>query len=245
MQWFTRYLGSFATAFLPTLLAAPQATAENPEVPPARVAEQSPAYVHANLSDDEAMAELTRRNLPVQRLSQPVPGVRVPVRLTGPLHGVTIHSSLPKEERATTPFEILDARLALALDDLCAILMNHDVVEVVHFTIYRPSDVGSGEHPGGLSRHPGGMAIDVGALRKRNGAFLTVLPDWPSSIGAKTCGPRARRVIGRKGRELMSILCEAADARLFHVMLTPHFNAAHRDHFHLEIKTDVKWFLVH
>jgi hypothetical protein len=43
----------------------------------------------------------------------------------------------------------------------------------------------------------------------------------------------------------MSILCEAADERLFHVMLTPHFNAAHRDHWHLEIKTDVKWFLVH
>jgi hypothetical protein len=152
---------------------------------------------------------------------------------------------LPKEERATTPFEILDARLALALDDFCAILANHDVVELVHFTIYRPNDPSPVENAGGLSRHPGGMAIDVGALRKRNGSQLTVLPDWPSAVGAKTCGPTARRVLGRKGRELMSILCEAADERLFQVMLTPHFNAAHRDHWHLEIKTDVKWFLVH
>jgi hypothetical protein len=215
------------------------------EIPPPAVAERSRAYSYANSSDDKALAELARRGLPYTRLSESVPGVRTPVRLSGPLHGVTIHSSLPKEARATTPFEILDARLALALDDFCEILANHDVVEVVHFTIYRPNDSGSPEKNGGLPRHPGGMAIDVGAFRKRGGSFLTVLSDWPAAIGAKTCGSGARKILGRKGRELMSLLCEAADSRLFNVMLTPHFNRAHRDHVHLEIKADVKWFLVH
>jgi len=215
------------------------------EVPPAAVAEQSRAYSYANLSDDRALAELARRGLPYTRIDETVPGVRTPVRLSGPLHGVNIHSALPKEVRATTPFEILDARLALALDDFCEILAHHDVVGVVHFTIYRPNDSSSPEKNGGLPRHPGGMAIDVGGLRKRGGSFLTVLSDWPSAIGARTCGAGARKILGRKGRELMSILCEAADSRLFNVMLTPHFNRAHRDHVHLEIKADVKWFLVH
>jgi len=215
------------------------------EIPPPAVAEQSRAYAYANLSDDRALAELVRRRLPHTRIEESVAGVRTPVRLSGPLHGVTIHSSLPKEVRATTPFEILDARLALALDDFCEILANHDVIEVVHFTIYRPNDSGSPEKNGGLPRHAGGVAIDVGALKKRGGSFLTVLADWPAAIGARTCGTGARKILGRKGRELMSILCEAADSRLFNVVLTPHFNRAHHDHVHLEIKADVKWFLVH
>jgi hypothetical protein len=228
-------------------LDAPSASAADShlEIPPPAIAEQSRAYAYANLSDEGALAELERRKLPYARITEVVPGVRTPIRLTGPLHGVTIHSSLPKEVRATTPFEILDARLALALDDFSEILANHDVVEVVHFTIYRPNDSGSPEKNGGLPRHPGGMAIDVGALRKRSGSFLTVVSEWPPAIGARTCGPGARKIIGRKGRELMSVLCEAADSRLFNVVLTPHFNRAHHDHVHLEIKADVKWFLVH
>jgi hypothetical protein len=40
-------------------------------------------------------------------------------------------------------------------------------------------------------------------------------------------------------------VCEAKDLRLFHAILTPHFNRAHSDHLHLEIKPDTAWFLVH
>jgi hypothetical protein len=43
---------------------------------------------------------------------------------------------------------------------------------------------------------------------------------------------------------LVSILCETSDQRVFHYMLSPHFNDEHHDHFHLEIKPGVKWFLV-
>ena len=57
-------------------------------------------------------------------------------------------------------------------------------------------------------------------------------------------GAGARHLHDAKGRELQSILCEAADERLFTYMLTPHFNKAHADHMHLEVKPGVKWFLV-
>src|ERR1051325_1878402 len=120
------------------------------EVPPPATAEKSSAYSYANLTADQALAEVARRKLPYELVNAEVPGVRTPMRLVGALHGVTIHSSLPKEERATTPFEILDARLALALDDFCRILANHDVVELVHFTIYRPNDSPIAEPGGGL-----------------------------------------------------------------------------------------------
>lgn len=230
------------------LLGAP-ATADNKylEIPPPQEAEGSFAFRVANLSNAEAFAELDRRSVPYRREPGNVPGVRAPIRLAGPIRGVHIHSSLPEEERAQTPFEILDARLAIALDELCKILTVHDVVELVHFTMYRPA----GKHPEDAdtpgqpqTRHPGGMAIDLGAVRKRNGDWLSIGPHWEASIGSRTCGSDGRKLKPRRGRELISVLCEAADQRIFHYMLSPHFDENHHDHLHLEIKPGVHWFLV-
>jgi hypothetical protein len=212
--------------------------------PPIDEVNSSPAYRYANLSNSEAYAELDRRQIPYVREPERVPGVRAPVRLHGKLHGVAIHSALPEEERSHSIYEVLDARLALALDDFCRILAVHDVVEAIHFTMYRPGGTRGLASDKFLFRHPGGLAIDLGALRKRNGELLSVSPDWPGSIGSKTCGFDGRKLKSRRGRELMSILCEAADLRLFHYMLTPHFNRRHHDHLHLEIKPGVKQFLV-
>jgi hypothetical protein len=214
------------------------------EVPPAEESAGSKAYRYANLGGEEAIAELDRRGVPYVPAIAPMPGVRTPVRLTGPLHGVHIHSALPEEQRAASPFEILDARLALALDDFASILEVHDVVELVHFTMYRPASATPADPNAPQTRHPGGMAIDVGSLRKRDGRWLVVGSHWPAEIGARTCGSTGRKLKNVRGRELRSIVCEAADQRIFHYMLTPHFDAAHHDHVHLEIKPEVKWFLV-
>lgn len=224
--------------------AVPTTALADPIVlPPAMEARDSPASRYANLSNEAALAELGARHISFEPALNAA-GVRTPIRLTGKLHGVWVHSSLPEAERRTTPYEILDARLALALDDFAQVLFNHDIEEVIHFTMYRPGDDSHEAASAGKARHPGGMAIDVGALRKRGGAILNVATHWPASLGAKTCGEKARRVPARRGRELMSLVCEARDLRLFHVMLTPHFNHAHHDHLHLEIKPDTPWFLV-
>lgn len=214
------------------------------DIPERAVAESKRAFTYANLSDEDALAELTRRNIAFVTARPPMPGVRTPIRLTGPLHGVTIRSTLPPAQRQNTLFEILDARLAIALDDFCALLARHDVVELVHFTMYRPPGELPSNFGGPLTRHPGGLAIDLGALRKRDGNLLAVGPHWPSNIGAKTCGAGAEQLWERPGRELLSIVCEASDEGLFHYILTPRFNSAHGDHLHLEIKPDTRWFLV-
>jgi hypothetical protein len=48
-----------------------------------------------------------------------------------------------------------------------------------------------------------------------------------------------------EARELRALVCESADAGVFTYVLTPDYNAAHADHFHMEIKPSVKWFLYH
>jgi hypothetical protein len=219
-----------------------KAVADDVEVPSDSA--EAPASHYANLTNDEAFAELERRHIAFDRVES-APGVHAPIRLASKLHGVFIHSSLPVAQRKTTEFEILDARLALALDDFAAVLENHGVVELIHYTMYRPHDDLPEGDAAVQTRHPGGMAIDVGVLKKRNGAVLSVEEYWPAAIGAKTCGEKARRIPLRRGRELASIVCEAKDLRLFHAMLTPHFNQAHHDHLHLEIKPETRWFLVH
>jgi hypothetical protein len=44
---------------------------------------------------------------------------------------------------------------------------------------------------------------------------------------------------------LRNIVCAAARAGLFHHVLTPNYDAAHRDHLHLDIKRDARSVVVH
>jgi hypothetical protein len=319
-----------AAAAIACAVAGGRAEAASPFLvtPEPAVAERTAAYRYANMTDAEAYAELDRRKIIYTRLG-PVSGVRAPVRLTGRLHGVWFHSSLPPDERVKSSFEILDARLALALDDFAAVLARHDIDEVIHFTMYRPNGAapdgvhdhdehvarrGSGKtvaqrrdatraakskrgappelstkgtgkkqraertrgakHKKGATsktrpsktakrdaqqkrpqskvsysapgtRHPAGLAIDVGGLRKRDGRWLSVGYHFQGRIGDKTCGAGARLPESPEARELRSIVCEAADLGLFTYVLTPNYNAAHVDHYHMEIKPGVRWFLYH
>lgn len=369
-------IGAFAAA---SAFASPSAaSAFSPflVVPEPAVAEATPAYRYANMSNDEAFAELDRRKVIYSKID-PVPGVRAPVRLTGRLHGVYIHSALPPDQRVTSHYEILDARLLLALDDFSAVLERHDVDELVHYTMYRPNvsararhgdaphaphaaqgkaaeappkaqpglgakgalDVtrGAKAHAGAKqksgdaaakpeagviaappgrkpaarkptaqqppakqpaakqphaakqpaaqqphaakrpveppaakqpaapiaprdapapppqrgawappgTRHPAGLAIDVAMLHKRDGRWLNVQRQFHGRIGDKTCGDDARVAENDDAKELRALVCEPAALGIFTYVLTPNFNAAHADHYHMEIKPGVKWFLYH
>ncbi|KYF67936.1 hypothetical protein BE11_27605 [Sorangium cellulosum] len=95
------------------------------------------------------------------------------------------------------------------------------------------------------TRHPAGLAIDVGALRKRDGTWISVARHFHGRIGDRTCGEGAPQPELPEARELRSIVCEAADLGIFTYVLTPNYNAAHADHYHMEIKPGVRWFLYH
>jgi hypothetical protein len=361
---------------LAALTVSPEVRATSPYLVslPDEALAASPAHRYANLSNEEAYAELDSRGVP-HRKEVAVEGVRAPVRLTGPLHGVDVHSALPAEKRAGSHFEILDARLALALDDLCAVLERHEIVELVHYTMYRPNGLSpeeqtatakrSGKRSGDEStkkrarrrssadkssskrtsktrkgslgkgkaagkqrasseprtrkqkssktrtkgsapsskksasqksasrksasnksaarksvsqkstsksskrkrarrrgrkpdpklekslyappgtRHPAGLAIDVGGFRKRDGRWLSVANHFKGRLGAQTCGARVEPPNTPEARELWSIVCEAYDLGLFTYVLTPNYDRAHADHFHMEIRGDVRWVLFH
>jgi len=113
----------------------------------------------------------------------------------------------------------------------------HDIVEVIHLSVYRPvsSKVAL---KGAGRRHGGALAIDAAIFKTKGGRTLSVEKDFHGRIGTKPCpAPDS-------ASELRKIACEANDARLFNVLLTPDYNWAHRNHFHMEVTAGVRWTLV-
>src|SRR5262249_46547564 len=90
-------------------------------------ARTTPAGRYGQLSQAECEAELVSRKIDFVR--ETGNAVLAPVRLTGPLHGVVFRTDAKDKDRPTSPYEIADCRLVLALDDFTEILRSHDIVE--------------------------------------------------------------------------------------------------------------------
>jgi hypothetical protein len=93
------------------------------------------------------------------------------------------------------------------------------VTEILHFGSYSCRTIAGSDH---MSHHANANAIDISGFRLRNGITISVLKDWG------TRGPEAVF--------LNTIHNGACD--YFNTTLGPDYNAAHRDHFHL----DMGWY---
>ncbi len=199
---------------------------------------EMPAVRYAAMSQDDCEAELTTRGIGFTR--ETAKGVLAPVRLRGPLHGVAFRTNLREEARATTIWELADCRLILALDDFSQILAAHEIVEVRHYSMYRAAPKRWADDKIG-SRHNGGLALDAARFIKKNGTALDVLADFKGRRHRDVCGKKAPAGNTAAARELREIACAAVEQGLFNVVLTPNYNRAHRNHFHLEVTAGVTW----
>jgi hypothetical protein len=114
----------------------------------------------------------------------------------------------------------------------------------MHLSIYRPPS----RTRAALDSSPHGhaLAIDAASFVKRDGAALLVERDFHGRIGAPTCGPgTGPHPATPEALELRQIVCDAAGAKLFNIALTPDFNWKHRNHFHLEVRANTKWYYLH
>lgn len=212
---------------------------------PSEDVSSAPAVRYAQLGRAPCEAELVKRGVAFHRVDS-ARGVLAPVRLAGPLRGVTYRTELPPKQRATTPYEIYDCRLVLALDDFSQLLAKHDVAEVIHYSAYRPPSAKKWPAAKIGARHDGALALDAAKFVKKDGTVLDVEKDFHGKIGATTCGPNTGPDPATKEAvELRQIVCDAAEQRLFNVELTPNVNWDHRNHFHLEVTANARWFLVH
>jgi hypothetical protein len=198
------------------------------------IPEGSKVLVYGAMTRDTCEAELKKRSIAFERVDS-LEGVRAPVHLTGPLHGVTFHSRAPHTE--------LDCRLVLALDDFSVALAAHDVIGANVFSSYRtPKENGCTNKYAG-EQHCAAMAADIGVFEKKDKSTLNVEKDFHGKIGTLTCknntGPKPAT---DAAKELWELACDAA-GRQFQVILTPNWNEQHKNHFHLELTTH-DWVLI-
>ena len=94
---------------------------------------------------------------------------------------------------------------------------NNRVVQIEHFGSYSCRRM-YGRPEGDFSEHATADAIDIAGFRLADGTRIRVLGDWDGD------GPKA------------AFLRDARDeaCRLFSTVLSPDYNAAHRDHLHLD-----------
>jgi hypothetical protein len=207
-----------------------------------------PAAKYAAMSADACTQELDNRSVVYVR-APGSDGVLAPVRLPKGVGGVVFRTDAPDHAIATNPFDVFDCRLALALFDYAKVLTAHDVDEVRMFSAWRPT---RGSPPGPATRHPGGLAVDVARFGKRQDPaekqrkWLVVERDFHGRRGAVPCGSGATppAPATADAKELRALVCEAVDRHLFTVVLTPNYDHAHRNHFHLEVTPEVSWSIL-
>ncbi|AKV06941.1 extensin [Pseudomonas fluorescens NCIMB 11764] len=76
-----------------------------------------------------------------------------------------------------------------------------------------------GRENGRLSQHATANALDIAGFRLANGRSISVLKDWPKD--------------NQDARFLRQVRDGACD--VFSVVLSPDYNAAHRNHFHVDV----------
>jgi hypothetical protein len=125
----------------------------------------APSYRYGKLSRDACHAELKRRKIEFSVVAE-ARAVLAPVRIANGLRGVVFRTELSRARAATSPWEVFDCRLVLALHDFTAILLAHRIDEVLIYSAWRPP---SKKWPADklARRHPGALAVDMFKFRQR------------------------------------------------------------------------------
>lgn len=105
-----------------------------------------------------------------------------------------------------------------SIDERARDMLGSPLASVHHFGTYSCRRMYN-RQSGPMSQHAYANAWDVSGFELADGRVISVLADWNDG------GPR--------GRFLKTARSEAC--RIFSVVLTPDYNEAHRDHFHLDM----------
>lgn len=160
-------------------------------------------------------------------------GVADPVTVTTPINGLTYFAY-----GATTPQArmFMDCTLALALHKMAEVSKPRGVTAVEHIGIYNYRCIGGGDPDVDNctpSQHAYAKAIDIHELRDAQGTTYNTETDW--IIDPDTQQTCSAPTAGVKDAFLHEMACLWNAQRVFAIILTPNYNAAHDNHFHVDL----------
>lgn len=142
-----------------------------------------------------------------------------PVWLLGSVEGADLFDP----QGFPTPRVLTSCEAALALADTAADLRPDDVVGIRHWGSYSCRTIAG---TGRLSQHAFADAFDLTGFELRDGSLVTLVDHWEHGTDTPGTGEAA-------------LLYDAAwrwyEQRIWNVVLTPNYNAAHDDHFHVDL----------
>jgi hypothetical protein len=139
---------------------------------------------------------------------------------------------------ATSPRTTLfgDCTLIRSLAHAASFLRERGVVEITDYGIYNYRCIGSGTPPNcpnGLSQHAYATAIDLAGFTVDDSTYASVNDDWVIDPDAQdTCEAPTE---GGKDAFLHELICALKGAGIWNIVLTPNYNADHRNHFHVDL----------
>ena len=149
-----------------------------------------------------------------------------PVVLDPSQHGILFKPDAFAEE----PEPLLaSCELARAVGRTATMLGERDVTALVHFGTYGCRSIAGVDT---ISQHALANAFDLAEVQLANGEAYTVLDGWEMDA------PAPQTSAGQFWRELTQELY-AQD--VFHIILTPEFNAEHANHIHLDLTPGVRF----
>lgn len=169
----------------------------------------------------DCKAELERRGVAFKLAKRT--GIANGVEVTGPLGGVWFTS-------ADQPL-VIDCSLAVSLDEAAKYLHEQGVEKASFSSAYSRRNVRGTNRP---SKHSFGLAIDVHTFTTAAIGTLRVDKDYEQGLGDDVdC---VGHPLTQGGAVLKILQCQLVRSGLFHLVLSPDYDDAHHDHFHLEAK---------
>lgn len=162
------------------------------------------------------------------------PGVDDPVTLTLPINGMRYRAYGAADPRTTF---FMDCSLARSLLEASPHLRERGIVEVTDIGVYNYRCIGGEgtppDCPRGMSQHAYAKGIDLAILTDLDGTTYSVNDDWvidPS--GDPTCDAATAT---EADALLHDTICALKRDQVWNVVLTPNYNADHRNHFHVDL----------
>ncbi len=177
------------------------------------------APAHAEPPLGECTAELDARHIRWKNASRP--GIAHGVEITSALGGVLLTSS-------DQPL-IVDCSLAVSLDEAGHYLRALGIDKATFSSAYSRRNVRGTNRP---SKHSFGLAIDVHTFVSAELGTLRIDRDYEQGLGDEVDCVGAP--LSQGGAVLKVLQCQLVRSGLFHLVLSPDFDDAHHDHFHLE-----------
>lgn len=143
-----------------------------------------------------------------------------PIRVASPINGVEYRYY----SQSTSSTMAMACPLALALHQLGDILRDYEIDTVLHIGTFNCRKVAG---TSSLSQHGLGLAIDIWGFEDVDDANYILEQHWEH--GTPDPGSPKAQVLYDIGQRMY-------EERVFNIVLTPNYNSAHDNHFHVDLK---------